>query len=92
MKTIIKKLCRNLTVVILFGVLIYTSCFAQEINLKNKVSAIKTFNENSLETIWGGRFDNYSSIVFQFSDKIDFDTPSVKNNELRFTLKNTITN
>jgi type IV pilus secretin PilQ/predicted competence protein len=42
----------------------------------------------ALETIRAGRHDGYSSVVFEFGNQFQFDKPVIRDNEVRFRLKN----
>jgi len=47
--------------------------------------------KNSLRTMRTGLHDLYTSIVFEFSDKIIFENPKIQDKEIHFRLKNTTT-
>lgn len=48
-------------------------------------------SKNSLRTMRTGLHDLYTSIVFEFSDKIIFENPKIQDKEIHFRLKNTTT-
>jgi len=48
-------------------------------------------NQAVLETIRGGRHEEYASIVFQFSKRIAFSEPAVEGDQLRFVLRDVST-
>ncbi|MFO7601524.1 MAG: outer membrane beta-barrel protein [Candidatus Desulfacyla sp.] len=52
---------------------------------------INTSSNIILQTIRGGRHKDYASVVFQFSEGISFDEPTVKGDELHFVLPNVST-
>lgn len=45
----------------------------------------------TLKTIWGGRYERYASIVFQFSKPIQLQSAGIENREIRFRLNNVTT-
>lgn len=44
-----------------------------------------------LTTVRGGRHEDYASIVFEYSGKIDYGKPQIQSDEIRFQLKNAMT-
>lgn len=57
----------------------------------SKPFAFAPESRSLLRTIRGGRHAQYASIVFQFTEKIDFEKPRIQGDEIRIRLKNTMT-
>ncbi len=47
--------------------------------------------KNQLKMIRGGRHERYASVVFQFSERVDFEGPRVEADEIQLKLKNAAT-